>query len=139
MAVPVTQLQILRLILQIEQNLNGLQLDFRNNAISWKASATAQNPDVATLAKWMNDAALSYQSRLSWLPELQLNATAWSKAAALWTIIGGTNAEFTSLLAPFNAVANQLGPADKTTYAKIIAVCDQILAAIDAPLSLWPE
>lgn len=139
MAVPVTQLQVLRLMLQIEQNLNGLQRDFRANAASWKASVQAQNIDPATLAQYMNDAAGSYQTRLGWLAALQADNANWTKVVALWTILGGTGADFTALMTPFNAVANQLCPADKSTYAKIVAVCDQILAAINAPPTLWPE
>lgn len=139
MAVPYTRLQALKLLLQIERNLNGLQFDFRANATTWKAAAQAQSIPRATLESQMNSAAAAYQARLGWLGTLQANGAVWSVVADLWTTIGGTGAEFSDLMTPFNAVADGLGPADKGTYAKIITVCNQILATIDVPPSLWPE
>ncbi|HRF10954.1 MAG TPA: hypothetical protein PLR37_02290 [Candidatus Accumulibacter phosphatis] len=139
MAVPYTRLQALKLLLQIERNLNGLQFDFRANATTWKAAAQAQSIPRATLESQMNSAAAAYQERLGWLGTLQANGAVWSVVADLWTTIGGTGAEFNDLMTPFNAVANGLGPADKSTYAKIVTACNQILATIDAPPSLWPE
>jgi|GEM_PF-3519873 hypothetical protein len=139
MAVPYTRLQALKLLLQIERNLNGLQFDFRANATTWKAAAQAQSIPRATLESQMNSAAAAYQERLGWLGTLQANGAVWSVVADLWTTIGGTGAEFNDLMTPFNAVAKGLGPADKSTYSKIITVCNQILATIDVPPSLWPE
>lgn len=139
MAVPYTRLQALKLLLQIERNLNGLQFDFRANATTWKAAAQAQSIPRATLESQMNSAAAAYQERLGWLGTLQANGAVWSVVADLWTTIGGTGAEFNDLMTPFNAVADGLAPADKGTYAKIITVCNQILATIDVPPSLWPE
>ena len=139
MSVPVTQFQVLRLMLQIEQNSNGLQRDLRSNAASWKASAQAQAVAPATLAQYMSDAVSAYQTRLAWLTTVQADSAHWPKVVALWTILGGTDADFTALMTPLTAEVNQLGLADKSNYAKIIAICDQVLSAIDAPLSLWPE
>lgn len=139
MTIPVTNLHILRLMLQIEQNLSGLQRDMRNNALSWQATATAQSLPVAVLAQYMNDAAASYQTRLSWLTTLEADAANWAKVGAMWALIGGTDADFTNLITPITAVANQLGPIDKSSYASILSACSQIIAAINAPLSLWPE
>jgi hypothetical protein len=139
MSVPYTRLQALKLMLQIERNLNGLQFDFRANATEWKAAAQGQTLPRATLEANMNSAAAAYQTRLSWLGVLQANNAVWPEVTSLWTALGGTGAEFTSLMTPFNAVANGLGPADKSTYAKIVTACNQILATIDAPPSLWPE
>ena len=139
MTVPITRLQIFRLILQIEQNFNGLQRDFRSNAAMWKGMATDQSQSVAQLAEWMNSAAYSYQQRLSWLGGLQANPAVWTKCAELWTILGGTGEEFDSLYIPFNVVATQLSTVDKSSYAAIISACDLILGYIDAPPSLWPE
>ena len=138
MAVPVIQVGILRVLLQIEQNLIGVQRDMRANAQTWRTVALAQSTPIATMAGWMNSAATSYQSRLGWLPTIQASPE-WSRIAAMYLAIGGTGQEFTDMMTPLNAVANQLGPAQKTTYAEIIAACDQIIAAINAPLSLWPE
>ena len=139
MTVPVTQVSILRLMMQIEGNLTSLQRNMRDNASTWRAQALAQSIPVLTLAAFMNDAATAYQTRLAWLPTLQADAVNWPRVAALYVLIGGTGSEFNALTTPLNAVANQLGPAPKTTYAEIITACDQILAAINAPLSLWPE
>jgi len=138
MSVPFTKLQALNLMMQISTNLNGLQSDFRLNALSWKASAQSQSVSVASLAGDMNAASVAYQTRLGWLPTLQANTSAWNSIAALWTVWGGTAAEFTSLMTPFNTIANQLAVVDKSSYAAIITSCDQILAYIDKPVSLWP-
>lgn len=139
MAIPVTQLHILRLMLQIEQNLSGLQRDMRANAQGWLAAAQAQSIPQATLAQYMNDAAAAYQARLTWHTALQGDAVNWGKVGALWALIGGTASDFSNMMTPITAVANQLGPANKSTYAAIITACNQIITAINAPLSLWPE
>lgn len=122
----------------MQQNFTGIQRDMRNNAQSWRTSALAQSIPIATLAGFMNSASSAYQTRLGWVPVLQADPN-WSRIAALYVTLGGTAQEFTDTLTPLNAVANQLGPAPKTTYAEIISACDQIIAAINAPLSLWPE
>ena len=139
MAVPVTALHILRLLLQADQNLSGLQRDMRNNATTWKAMAQAQSVPLPTLAQFMNDAATEYQKRLGWITTAQADTANWTKLSTMFATLGGTAADFNQTVNPLNAVANQLGPADKSTYAAIITACDQILAAINAPLSLWPE
>lgn len=139
MAVPVTQLQVLHLLLQIEQNINGLQRDVRANAAAWKASAQAQNVPVTTLAHYLNDAARSYQTRLGWLAVLQTDTVNWAKVAALWAILGGSASDFESLMTPFADVAHRIDGADTSGYGAIMAVCDEILSAIDTPPSLWPE
>lgn len=139
MAVPVTSLHILRLLLQVDQNLSGLQRDMRQNAQTWKAAAQAQTVPAATLALWMNDAATEYQKRLGWITTAQADTANWNLLGSMWTKLGGTAAEFTNTINPMSAVANQLGPATKDTYTQIVGVCDQIIAAINAPLSLWPE
>lgn len=139
MPIPTTSLDISRAIDQVVDNLNGLQRDIRSNAIAWRAAAQAQSVPVATLAQWMNDAAAEYQKRLGWIATLRADAVNWPLVSAMWVQRGGTAADFTSKVNPMTAVANQLGPAPKTTYAQIIAGCDQIIAAINAPFSLWPE
>ena len=139
MAVPVTQLHILRVMLQADQNLSGLQKDIRNNAQTWLAMANAQNPTVTVLAGYMNDAAASYQTRLAWVSAIQSDATNWPKIQTMAAVIGVTGTDFSGIVNPLTTVANQLGPADKSTYAAIITVCNSIIAAIPMPLSLWPE
>lgn len=139
MAVPVTQLHILRVMLQADQNLSGLQKDMRQNAQTWLAMAQAQSPDVTTLAGFMNAAAASYQTRLGWVSTIQADATNWPKIQTMAAALGIAGADFSGVINPLTTVANQLGPADKSTFAAIIAACNSIIAAIPAPLSLWPE
>lgn len=139
MAIPTTSLHILRVMLQAEQNLSGLQRDIRNNAISWRASAQAQNLPIETLAQYMNDAASEYQKRLAWVDALQAKTSAWNKMSTMWAALGGTGKDFSDIVTPMDAVATQLAAVGKASYDEIIAICDQIIAAINAPLSLWPE
>jgi hypothetical protein len=139
MSVPVTALHTLRVLLQCEANLSGLQSDMRNNALTWRAAAVAQSPNVTTLAGWMNSAATEYQKRLGWITTAQADTGNWAKLSSMFALLGGTGTDFSNMVTPLTAVANQLGPAPKTTYAQIISACDQITSAIDAPLSLWPE
>jgi hypothetical protein len=139
MTVPTTAIHILRLLLQADQNLCGLQKDMRNNAIQWKDQAQAQAVPVLTLASFMDGAAVAYQTRLQWLDDAQANAPLWAELSAMWQMLGGTGQDFSDVTTPLRAVADQLGPAAKTTYAQIVGVCDQIIAAINAPVSLWPE
>ena len=138
MAIPVTNLNILYVMLQCQQNLNGLQRDMRNNALTWLAQAQAQSVPVATLAGFMNNAAASYQNRLGWLTTLEADPN-WPAIGAMWGKLGGTAQDFSNVITPLTAVVNQLGPVDKSTYAAIITACNEIIAAINAPLSLWPE
>jgi len=139
MAIPVTNIAILRVLLQLQQNFVGLQGDMRNNAVAWNAMAAAQNPDVATLAGYMTSAATSYSTRLGWVAALQADVANWSKVAAMAGVLGVTAQEFLDTMTPITAVATGLATADLSTYAKIQAACNQILAAVNAPLSLWPE
>jgi len=139
MAIPVTSLHILRLLLQADQNLSGLQLNMRNNAIGWKQSAQAQALPIALLADQMNTASAQYQKRLGWIATAQADTGNWTRLSAMWLKLGGTGQDFADVVTPLQAVADQIGPAAKTTFAEAIAACDQILAAVDAPLSLWPE
>jgi len=137
--IPVTAVSILRVLLQMERNLSGLQNDMRNNALTWRTAAQAQSTPIATLAGFMNSAATAYQTRLGWVTGIQADATNWPRISAMFVVLGGTGQDFSDLMTPLTAVANQLGPATKNSYAQIIALCDQITAAVNAPLSLWPE
>jgi len=139
MAIAVNPVHILRMLLQADTLLSNLQRDMRNNALSWKAIATAQALTVATLAEQMNSAAVTYQGNLDLITTAQADTVNWNKIVTMWGILGGTGADFTNIMNTLSAVASQLGPADKSTYAAIISDCDQIIAAVNAPLSLWPE
>jgi len=139
MSIPITPIHILRLLLQADQNLTQLQRDIRSNALQWAAMAQAQSPDVATIAGFMNSAATAYQTRLAWISTAQADVTNWNLLVTMWQKLGGVSGDFSSVVTPLQAVANQLGAADKSTYAAITSACNQITAAINAPLSLWPE
>ena len=139
MTIPVTAVHILRLLLQAEQNLSGLQSDIRNNALTWQTWATTQSVALPALQTSITAAATEYQKRLGWITTAQANTSAWSSLSTMWSKIGGTAADFSNLVTPLQAVATQLGTADISSYAAILSVCSQILAAINAPLSLWPE
>lgn len=132
-------IEILRVMNQAADNLAGLQRDIRSNAIAWKAAATTQSVPVGTLAGWMNAAASEYQRRLSWVTTLQADTPNWNAMASMWSLLGGSAADFNTMMNPLTSVANQLGPAPKTSYAQISSICDQITAGVPAPLSLWPE
>lgn len=138
MTIPVTNLNILYIMLQCQQNLTGLQRDMRQNAQAWLAVAQAQSMTVTDLANTMNIKATAYQTRLGWLTTLEADPN-WPTIGTMWGKLGGTAQDFSDMITPLTAVANQLGPADKSTYAAIISVCNQIIAAIPMPLSLWPE
>lgn len=138
--IPVTQLHILRVLLQADQHLTQLQRDMRNNAITWKTQAEGGTVPVELIAQHMNTAANTYQGRLTWVSDFQTNnPIEFPKVVAMWDKLGGQSGEFNDMINPMQTVANQLSPASKTTYAEIINICDLILGAINAPLSLWPE
>lgn len=139
MPIPVTQIHILRLLMQIDAQLGGLQRDMRRNAGVWRSAAVAQSVPQPTLAEWMTSAGNAYQNRLGTLTTLQSNAAIWNRVRDLYITLGGTAAEFTNIVNPMSAVASGLMTGDKSTYALIVAGCDQILTAINAPPNLWTE
>lgn len=139
MAIQVTQLHILRILLQANQNLSQLQGDMRNNALTWRAVAISQSQPVETLAQWMRAAVAQYQTRLGWIFTVQADAEIWPKLSALWALLDGTAADFDNITTPLKVMADQLGTAPQTNYAQIIVLCDQVTNAIPAPPSLWPE
>jgi hypothetical protein len=138
MAVPITPISIFRVFGKICITLDNLQFRMRDNAQAWKISAQAQLIPIATLAGIMNSAALSYQDILSKLQTFRLNDPSWPRIVTMYQIFGGVGQEFIDFVAPMSAVANQLGPAPKTTFAEIISACDQIIAAIDPRVNPWP-
>ena len=137
MAVPSNTIQAFDVLVDGIRNIRTLQRDMANNAVTWKTMAQAQSPDVATIASYMNNAAQSYNNRLVYVTNLVANTALWNRVKAIWAILGGTVAEFSAVTNPLQAVASQLGPADKSSYAAIISACDQILAAIPLPDSAF--
>jgi len=142
MAVPNNEGDTFMVMLEVTSMLSRLQHRMRGNAIVWKAIAVANGVagndvvSVEELAARMNTAAVTYQTNLGQITTLQANTTEWNKLITMWAILGGTAVSLQDKRTPLNAVANQLGPADKSTYAAIIVACDQIITAINEPLSL---
>lgn len=139
MTIPVTALHILRLMLQGEQNISGLQRDMRANAQAWLNAAQSGELGVAILAEYMSGAARSYQDRLAWITDLQTNAETWGKVVAMFATLGGAAVDFNAITTPLSIIAQQIASSDKSSPAAIMATCNAVLKAIPAPLSLWPE
>ncbi len=139
MAIPKTKLHVGRVADQVYQNMLGLQRDLRRNATTHRAMAVAQSPTAAILRTFFQGAAASYTTRIGWFQSLNDNPARFAELTAELTRRGWTQAD---LLDPFNAiktVVQAMNNATVNTYAQIITACDQILANVDAPDSLWPE
>lgn len=140
MAIPITNIGILRVLMQIEQNLTNLQRRMNDNAVIWKTKAEAEIVPIDSIKGDMNRSALNYQIRLDWLDDFQTNNPVdFPRVVTMWGKFGGTSQEFSDVITPLKAVADQLGPASKETYTEIITICDLILTNINKPLTLWPE
>jgi hypothetical protein len=138
MTIPVMQLHILRLLLQMIENVRGLQGDMHRNAAEWRAAAIGQTQAPATLAQWMADSAVQYQKRIAWVDAL-MNTSAWGRLVATYSAMGGAESDFAAIMTPMTALSDAITASDKSTHAVIVELCDQVTAAIPAPLSLWPE
>lgn len=140
MPVPVTQVHILRLVMQIDTTLSNMQRSMRQNATTWKAQAQAQSVPRATLAQRMIDAGNSYLTLLNNITTLQANTTIWNRTRDMYVNnLGGLASDFSNFMTPLNTVATGLVNDDKSSYALIVTGCNQILSFIDAPPNLWPE
>lgn len=139
MAITLTKFHIFRVLNQIMSNLVGLQRDIVNNANTWKAMATAQSPTIVLLAQAMRDAATEYQRRLQWVADYKNNNQNWPAVSTMFQALGGDPAEATTMYQQMKTVADQLAAASIVTYAQATNACNQILAAVAAPDSLWPE
>lgn len=139
MAIATSAIHILRLLLQADQNLSGLQRDMVNNANTWSAAANSASIPLAILQQQILDAAASYNTRLGWIAIAQANGPVWTALSAMWVKFGGTGADFTNIVNPLQTAANNLQSADLSTYAAIVSACSAITSSINAPVSLWPE
>ena|ERR1700749_2671949 len=136
--IPVTSIHIARLVRQVEYNLSGLHKDMHNNAKTWKSQAQAQSLPVADLAERVRTSAQAYLSRLDWHPKLQ-NHALWPQVLAMWSKVGGSQGCIDQIEAPLRNAANALKGSDLSSYQAISAASDALLAAVDAPPSLWEE
>lgn len=140
MAIPFTNLHAFRVVNQIVTNLVNLQHDMVANASAWKVMAQAQSPPLATLQGFITSAATQYQTRLQWVTDLRADQTKRSELLTALAKLGfDETADIVNFVQALQTVATVLQSADISSYAKISAGCDQIMAAVSAPFSLWPE
>lgn len=139
MAIAITALHKWRVADQVQQNLIGLQRDMAENAVSHKAMATAQDPDLATLQTFVSDCAAEYLRRLQWVIDIRNNPTRRQRLLDILASFGWTEQEITDLVQGLRQAAVALRDASKTTYVEIITACDAVTSAVDMPDSLWPE
>ena len=139
MAIPDTRVQKEKIIRQILLNLTGLQHNMRANAQRHRAQALAANPDVVTLAGFVQDCALKYLERLQWLIDLRNSPARRQRLLDMLTQMGWLETDITDVASPLRQAAIALRDAPKTTYAEIISACDSLLAFVDPIDSLWPE
>lgn len=123
------------LLIQIMQATRNLARDMRSNAQIHVAMASAQSPDLETLAKYLNDCAANYLN-------IMAAATTWvqgngPQTTAALGLIGATTADLSSYTAPLKTAAQNLQAADKSTYAAITAACNSLIAAVPAPASVF--
>lgn len=139
MPVPFTNLHSNRLLNQCLQNLIGLQIDIRRNAVAHRQMALAQAPDFATLLSYVNDSIATYQRRQQWLADIISDNTRKQRLLDALARVGCTATDATDLYNYLNNVVSQMAAATKNSYADIIALCDSVLANVGMPESLWPE
>ena len=139
MAIPLTTIHADRVVNQITQNLTGLQRDMVRNANTHKAMATAQSPPLATLQAFVADSAQEYLRRLQWLIDLRNDPVRRQRMVNILNQRGWTEADITDVATPLRQAAIALRDAPRSTYAEIITACNNLLATVDPPDSLWPE
>ena len=125
----------LNLLLQIQQATRNLAKNMRDNANTHIAMANAQNPDVVTLGTFVKDCATSYNNILS-------TAKAWvqannAQASAAVGLIGATLADLNTYVTPLQTAATALGSANVSTYAAIVTACNNLLATVPAPNTVF--
>jgi hypothetical protein len=139
MPLPFTKLHGNRLLNQVLQNLIGLQVDIRQNAQRHRQMALAQSPNLVTLQGFVNDCVAQYQRRQQWLADVVTDGTRRQRLDDALARIGCTEADATDIYSYLNNVISQMAAASKATYADIITLCDNVLANVAMPESLWPE
>lgn len=125
----------LQLLLQLMQATRNLAMTMRNNANTHIAMANAQSPDVVTLGTFVTDCAASYNKILSTARTWVQNNNAQATAAV--GLIGATLADLNTYTAPLQTAATALSTADVSTYAAIITACNNLLATVPAPNTVF--
>lgn len=132
-------LENIRLVQQAVRTIVDYATNMRNNAQTHIAMANAQSPDLATLTSYVNDCATSYQTQLG---RLTTALTVDPTKTKLLDGLARLNCGAADISGPGNTMkiaADALAAADKSTYAAIITACNNLLAAVPAPASVWPE
>lgn len=124
---------------QVMQNIIGLQGDMVRNAQTWRAMALAQNPPIATLRTFLNDAAGEYLRRLQWVIDLRADLVKRQRLLDILAQRGWDEQEVVDAVTELRNVAVQLRDAPKGNYSVIVTICDAILTSIEPVESLWPE
>lgn len=138
MAIPRTNLHLLRVVDQMRTLLLNMQHDMIRNATTHKAWALAQLP-LAGIQTAVQATAANYLALLQTIIDLRNDSTKEQRLLDTLAKMGWTEADVVDLVTAFLQVARGLRDAPRTTYAEIIAACDGVLAAVQPPDSLWPE
>jgi len=133
-------LEGLRLLHQVIQNLEGLRRDMRANAKSYKANLAAGRTP-AQVAVIMEQDALQYQKRIAWFDRFLVAGTPRTVLLDGFQRNGIQASDAQDILTELSTpVQQQLTLARNTPTAnQINNSMDQLLAAIPAHESLWPE
>lgn len=140
MAITATGFHAFRVLSQIERVLTNTQLGVRRNAQAWKRMVTKSVP-AADITKFMSDAASEWQRHLAALLAFRNTHPNWEKVSSMLTALGVDPQEMTAMYQELKTVVDQLATATATprSYAQINSICDQMIAAVQAPDSLWAE
>ncbi len=117
-----------------------MQRDMRDNAESWKIISTGETVPINEIANFMELSRATWQKRLDDINNFQTNEPIeFPKVVAMYEKLGGTTQDFNDTKSPLQTVVTQMQSAPKTTYAELITICDQIMATVDKPLTVWDE
>ncbi len=139
MAIPRTNLHLLRVVDQIRLTLMNLQRDMVLNANKHKVAAISQSPPLAILQNYVRDTALAYLDKLQWIIDLRNDPTKEQRLLDTLAKMGWSESDVVDVVTALRQAAVALRDAPRTTYAEIIVACDAMLAAVQPPDSLWPE
>lgn len=138
MAITATGFHTFRVLSQIERALTNTQLGIRRNAQVWKLMTTRDVP-AEQIAIYMADAAQEWQRHLANVATYRNTNQNWSKVSAMLTALGVDPAELVSMYQELKTVVDQLAATSPKTYTAINNICDQLIAAVQAPDSIWAE
>lgn len=139
MTIPVTRVHYLRVVDQCMNNVPGLQRDILRNAQAWIGYAQAQAYPVETLAGMVASAIGQINLFLGCYTALQADPVYYAAVIGVLGQLGGQESDITEPVAAMAAVVSTLAAADMSSYAAIEVACNAVVAAVQPPLSLWPE